>query len=147
MLGKFSEWLKENNWSFEVNDAQEECELLGTFKNLPKSFLDFLRNYKSVLSSDEKTWFICTKEYNDKSEYAYKWNEFESISLEAAAGDDEWEKHIKDWWKNKLPIVMSVKDGYSFYAIDILKDNCIVKGEEPEFEEATVVASSFEDLH
>ena len=37
-----------------------------------------------------------------------------------------------------------MRDGYSFFAID-LENDCgnIVKGEEPEFEETEIVASSF----
>lgn len=146
MMQKLSDWLKANNWHFEINkeiDFQSDIEVLKEYKNIPQEFLDFLKFYKSVLSKDEKTWFLCLDEYNDNSEYAYKWNEFELISLDAASGDEDWENEIKNWWKNKLPIIMSVKDSYSFYAIDMLNNNCIVKGEEPEFEETTVIANSF----
>ena len=42
---------------------------------------------------------------------------------------------------------MSVKDGYSFHAIDLGENNgAIIKGEEPEFEETYVVADNFEDI-
>ncbi len=70
--------------------------------------------------------------------------EFEELSLEVAEGDDEWKEEIKRWWDKKLPIIISVRDGYSFFAID-LENDCgnIVKGEEPEFEETEIVASSF----
>ena len=69
------------------------------------------------------------------------------MSLEAAEGDEVWKKEIKDWWSDKLPFIMSVKSGYSFYAID-LGDNkgAILMGQEPEFEEANVVARDFDDF-
>ena len=39
---------------------------------------------------------------------------------------------------------MSVKNGYSFYAIDLDNETCaIIKGEKPEFEEAEIVAKDF----
>lgn len=39
---------------------------------------------------------------------------------------------------------MSVKNGYSFYAIDLDSEtSAIIKGEEPEFEEAEIVAKDF----
>lgn len=148
-MEKLSNWLRTNDWHFEINekiDFQSNIEALKEYKKLPKEFFDFLKIYKSILSKDELTWFLCLDEYNEKSEYAYKWNEFELISLEAASGDEDWETEIKNWWKNRLPIIMSVKDGYSFYAIDMLNNNCIVKGEEPEFEETTVVANSFNEF-
>ena len=66
------------------------------------------------------------------------------MSLEAAQGDDEWKGEIEAWWKHKLPIIMSVKNGYSFYAIDLDSEtSAIIKGEEPEFEEAEIVAKDF----
>lgn len=47
----------------------------------------------------------------------------------------------------KLPIVMSVNDGYSFYAIDLSNDKgAIVRGYEPEFEEVEKVANTIEDF-
>ena len=51
------------------------------------------------------------------------------------------------WWGEKLPIVMSVDGGYSFYAIDLSNNKgTIVKGYEPEFEEVEEVASSIEEF-
>jgi len=40
---------------------------------------------------------------------------------------------------------MSVKDGYSYYAVS-MKDGSIVHGSEPEFEECETAATSFEDF-
>lgn len=40
---------------------------------------------------------------------------------------------------------MSVKGGYSYYAISI-KSGSVVRGEEPEFEACEKVADSFEDF-
>ncbi len=57
--------------------------------------------------------------------------------------DDEAE--IKSFWNEHLPICLSLKDGYSYYAL-CLKDGTIVTGEEPEFEETTEVAPSFRDF-
>ena len=85
-------------------------------------------------------------EYNDNSELAFKWTEFELISLEAAEGDDDWKSEIKSWWNNKLPIVMSVDGRYSFYAIDFCNGESIVKGYDPEFDETELVAKNVEEF-
>jgi hypothetical protein len=37
---------------------------------------------------------------------------------------------------------MSVKSGYAYFAVR-MADMCVVRGDEPEFEETVVVASSF----
>ena len=68
-----------------------------------------------------------------------------SVSLDAAEGDNSWTAEIKSFWNEHLPICLSLKDGYSYYAL-CLKDGTIVTGEEPEFEETTEVAPSFRDF-
>lgn len=67
------------------------------------------------------------------------------MSLDAAEGDSSWIAEIKSFWNDHLPICLSLKDGYSYYAL-CLKDGTIVTGEEPEFEETTQVAPSFRDF-
>lgn len=115
--------------------------------NLLKLFLRRTKIVKQLISPNEKTWFLCEDEYNNNSDIAFKWNEFELLSLEVAEDDDEWRSEITSWWDKKLPIVMSVNDGYSFYAIDLSNDKgAIVRGYEPEFEEVEKVANTIEDF-
>ena len=67
------------------------------------------------------------------------------ISLDAADGDDDFISEITDFWNNHLPIIMSVGNGYEYYAIEI-DSGVIVFGFEPEFEEAETVADTFEEF-
>mgnify|MGYP004686856019 CR=1 FL=1 len=147
---KFIEWTKENNWN--VIEKEEPLlklnnEITTRYKNIPEGYLDFLNIVKQLISPSEKTWFLCEDEYNNNSDIAFKWNEFELLSLEAAEDDEEWKEEISSWWDNIFPIVMSVDGGYSFYAIN-LKDgkSSIVKGYEPEFEEVEEISESFEEF-
>ena len=74
-------------------------------------------------------------------------NEFELLSLEAAMDDESWKSEITRWWDSYLPIVLSVENGYSFYAIDLTNDKgAIVHGYEPEFEEVEKVANTLEEF-
>lgn len=150
MNNKFEKWLQANEWQVEVHLSSFDCskiDVLKRFRNVPDSFLHFLEHFKSITSKDDTTWFICGGDYNDDSDDAFKWNEYELMSLEAAESDSDWKKDIEKWWSDKLPFLMSVKDGYSFYAIDLGENNgAIIKGEEPEFEEAYIVADNFEDF-
>lgn len=148
MYKKFEKWLKFNEWQVEVYSSSLNCtnnDVLKKFCNIPESFLNFLQYFKSITSKDETTWFLCANDYADETDDAFKWNEFELMSLEAADSDKEWKKSIKEWWNNRLPIILSVKDGYSFWAID-LSDGTIVRGGEPEFEEVSVIADNFEEF-
>ena len=150
MNEKFKLWLEKNEWQVELNSMKFDDmknEVLNRYNYIPKSFISILEDYKCIASKDDTTWFICGDDYLDRSDDVFKWNEFEIMSLEAAEGDEVWKKEIKDWWSDKLPFIMSVKSGYSFYAID-LGDNkgAILMGQEPEFEEANVVARDFDDF-
>lgn len=144
---RFKDWLISRNWKVITNDNMDvmlSCEFQKRYKNIDTEYFEFLKCFKRVISKDERTWFLCADEYNESSDFAFKWNEFELLSLEATQDDDEWKKEIEEWWTNKLPIILSVKSGYSFYAIDLDSDTgTIVKGIEPEFEETEIIANSF----
>lgn len=147
---EFIKWTKENNW--DVTEKIEyslmlEAEVSSRYKEIPNEYLEFLTMIKQLISPNEKTWFICENEYNNKSDIAFRWNEFEELSLEAADDDDEWKMEITSWWDKHLPIVMSVDEGYLFYAIDLdIDKGSIVKGYEPEFEEVEKVANNIEEF-
>lgn len=149
MIEKFISYLKENDWKIEENDT--ECNVysnavLSAYGPLPCAFLEFLKKYKSVISGDETKFFLCLDDYSGESGLAFKWDEFELISLEAASGDEDWTNDIRSWWKTKIPFYMSVNGEYAFFAIDTEDNGAIVSGYEPEFEEADKVADSVEDF-
>ena len=149
MIEKFIAFLKDNNWKIEENDTKSDVysnSVLSGYENLPTVFLVFLQKYKSVTSEDETCFFLGVDDYSGESDLAFKWNEFELMSLEAAEGDEDWTNDIKSWWKPKLPFFMSVGGEYLYYAIDTEDGGTILSGYEPEFEEADKVADSFEDF-
>lgn len=65
------------------------------------------------------------------------------LSIEAAEHDKKWQKSIRTFWDGHLPLVLSVEDGYAYYAI---RQDQIVYGREPEFEETEVVCSTLTEL-
>ncbi|MCF0116183.1 MAG: SMI1/KNR4 family protein [Erysipelotrichaceae bacterium] len=145
----FFDWLKINNWTYEKNDKINitDIAIRDRYNNIPEEFIDFLTMFKSITSADETTWFLCNDDYTDDSEDAFRWNEFEIMSIEAAGDDNIWKDEIVKWWTTKLPFILSVNNGYSYYAIDLENSNgTIVRGEEPEFEDTVVVANSFDDF-
>ncbi|WP_340003344.1 SMI1/KNR4 family protein [Paenibacillus sp. FSL K6-0276] len=147
---EFISWTKDNGW--DITDKSEyelnlNDSIASRYKEIPEGYLDFLKRVKECITPSKKTWFICEDEYNNNSDSAFKWNEFEELSLEATENDEEWKSEIISWWDKYLPIVMSVDDGYSFYAIDLTNDiGAIVQGCEPEFEEVEKTANSLEDF-
>ncbi len=145
-MEEFLTFMKEQGWIVEFNEKQENClpqVIEGRYINVPQQWLDFISTVKSLINDDETTWFLCRGDFDVQKEHAFRWNEWEIISLESAENDIEWESEIKEFWNIHLPIVMSVKGGYSYYAIS-MENGSVVYGSEPEFEECKIVANSFE---
>lgn len=148
LYNSFYNWCQQNNWAL-IENKQGLVSLHSSvserYQNIPVQYRVFLAKFKSIVSPDQTTWFLCEDDYNGTSETAFCWNEFEKLSLDAATGDNAWEKEITMWWDNNFPIILSVRGSYSFYAID-MSSHAIVKGTEPEFEEARKIASNFEEF-
>lgn len=145
----FLQWARENGWAIVENDRGDvrlNEDLLARYKEVPADYLRFLATVSECVAPDEQTWFLCEQDYNGSSDAEFSWDEFERISLEAAAGDEEWTANITAWWDRHLPIVLSVDGGYSFYAVELATGG-IVHGAEPEFEEVDVVASDLDEFY
>lgn len=148
MLEAFLTYMKEQGWNVELNERRETHlpkVIEERYTNIPQQWLDFISTVKSTINNDNTTWFLCKDDYDIQREDTFQWNEWEIVSLESAESDIKWENEIREFWNNHLPIIMSVKGGYSYYAIS-MKNGSIVQGSEPEFEECEVVADSFWEL-
>lgn len=114
---------------------------------IPSDYSLFIEEYSAFINAEDNAWFLMLEDFSEQSDSAFVWNEFETQSLDAAL-DDADEKKIKDFWNRHLPIFISVKDGYSFFAIEFREDNKnnIVFGREPEYEATSYFCDSFSDL-
>ncbi|ETT54560.1 MULTISPECIES: SMI1/KNR4 family protein [unclassified Paenibacillus] len=142
---EFMTWAEEKGWEIRRKSGSQlhlDSGITSRYTGLPDEYLEFLKVVETCVAPDEQTWFMGEAEFNHSAETEFRWNEFELLSLEAAAGDSAWQSEITAWWDHHLPIVMSVEDGYSFYAI-ATDSGAIVHGCEPEFEEVEKVADSF----
>lgn len=148
MIETFGTYMKKNGWSIEWNEDRGAClpkNVTDRYQNIPGLWLELIHKIKCLTSPDDTVWFLCAKDFATQSEEAFQWNEWERLSLESSGNDAEWEKEIRGFWDAHLPVVMSVRDGYSYYAIAI-KDGSVVYGSEPEFEECETIADSFKDF-
>lgn len=148
----FIEILKKNGWEITLREPNEPLSLNETikrrFKEMPLDYIDFISNIESCLNEDGKVGFWTDIDFSGKSDSAFKWNEFESMSLEAVGKYPELKKEVIDFWEKHLPIMLSVKADYAYIALEF-KDNkfCkVVYGIEPEFEEVTVLCNSFSEF-
>ena len=147
MIEKFLMYMEECGWKIEMKEKREDLPetVKSRYKHVPEIWSELITTVQSMISSDETTWFLCKDDYDPQKDKAFQWNEWELLSLEGIENDAEWESEIKEFWNQHLPMILSVKDGYSYYAIS-MENGSIVKGSEPEFEECEWVADSFEDF-
>lgn len=144
----FFKWAKDSGWNVELSDEKQELpkNITERYKYIPRDWVDFIQCFKVIANGADNIWFNVLSDFEDSgNDDAFRCNEFELISLEAAGDDEEWQAVIREFWDNYLPVVMSVADGYHYYAIGI-RTGEIFEGREPEFEEIEIAAPSFTDF-
>lgn len=119
--------------------------VIKRYASIPGDYLELIESVGLVTSPGDTAWLITSCIFSGASSRAYAWNEWESQSLEAAGSDDALKVSIKSFWDIHLPIIMSVKSGYAYFALN-LETLQIVQGEEPIYEDSSPLASSLAEL-
>lgn len=129
-------------WSLDPTTPPETV-LPRVLGDASETLVAWMSSFSELSSPDDAVWFLGRGDYRARPGEGFAWNAFEMISLKAADTHQE-AAEVADFWSAHCPILLSVRGQYSYLAVRT--DGAIVHGEEPEFEEATVVAPSFEDL-
>ncbi|WP_251317927.1 SMI1/KNR4 family protein [Flintibacter muris] len=146
MIARFLNYMRAKGCQVEMESPPPLPQwITGRYHNLPHLWLQFVGTVSELFSPDETVWFLCAEDYDTRLDHAWRWNEWEQLSLENAQGDREWTGQIKDFWDQHLPIVLSVRDGYAYYAIS-MADGSVVYGRGPEFEACETAAASFAEF-
>jgi hypothetical protein len=143
--------LRERGWTVETQEGQPfrlPASIATRYPRLPDSLVDFLSGMKECVDHSQTTWFLCQCDYEGTSGYAFRWDEWEQLSLDSAREDAEWISRIRAFWDSHFPFLLSVHSGYSYHAVCTAADKFgqVVEGYEPEFEEVLPVADSFESF-
>jgi hypothetical protein len=133
-----------SRWSVQMNGLPSRIpeNVMSRYPWIPQDVIEFACEVKQAISADEKAWLLTAFDYTGESDSSFMWNEWELQSIEAAGEDEEWVRQIRRFWDDHLPIYMSVRDGYEYYAL--IRGGEVVRGREPEFEETENFAQSFE---
>jgi hypothetical protein len=151
MTGKYSALLgrlEQAGWQVE-RLAQPRAladDILRRYPRIPPDYRVFVESLGSAVGPGETSWLVTSGEFNGTASTAWAWNAWEQQSLEAAGEDRSLIEEVRAFWDRHLPIVMSTKSCYAYFALD-LETRQIVQGEEPLYEDVgDPVASSLEEL-
>jgi hypothetical protein len=120
-------------------------QVAARYPRIPTDYLAFIETTERAVSPDEKAWIVTSSVFHGATDIAYAWNEWESQSLEACSDDESLAEDIKHFWDIHCTLIMSVNSGYSFLALNT-ETLQVVQGEEPEYEDASVIAATLDDL-
>jgi hypothetical protein len=137
--------LRQSGWRVDLlsQRATLPTEVTARYPWIPTGYRDLVEEAALIASPDDKSWFLTQPDFAGTSGSAYAWNEWEIQSLDAAGSDDAWKAQIVQFWDSHLPILVSTKSGYAYFAIE-KDEGRIVYGEEPEYEETVEIAPSLE---
>ncbi|MEW6306287.1 MAG: SMI1/KNR4 family protein [Verrucomicrobiota bacterium] len=143
--------LRDQGWTVEEQPGQQfglPAAIAARYPRLPDSLVEFLSGLRQCADRSETTWFLCQSDYEGTSGLAFRWDEWEQLSLDAAGGDASLISEIRAFWDSHFPFLFSVHSGYAYHAVCTAADKFgqVVEGFEPEFEEVSVVADSFESF-
>lgn len=138
--------LQDRGWVFEASAVADRAAGVGVpepLRDAPPEFVAWATSFTRLSSADDAVWFLSAEDYRDPVPEAFAWNAFGQLSLEAA-GSDAQRAHIARFWRRHWPLLLAVRGHYAYLAVR--DDGVIVHGEEPEFEETTVIAQDLATL-
>ena len=139
--------LQHSGWAVEAQSPPLPlpATVKARYRWIPTELEQFVTETRLIVSPGARAWILGISDFAGSSSAAFSWDEWERQSLDAATGDAELTAAVKGFWDSHFPLATSVKSGYAYFALQQSHGH-IVCGEEPEFEETVVVASSFLDL-
>ena len=143
--------LREQGWTVAEEAGQTfrlPAAIADRYPRLPDSLVEFLSGLTQCVDGSQTTWFLSQRDYEGTSGAAFRWDEWEQLSLDAACGDAKFITEIRVFWDSHFPFLFSVHSGYAYHAVCTADDRFgqVVEGYEPGFEEALPVADSFESF-
>lgn len=121
-------------------------EVIARYKDIPDDYATFLRICTTCHSPDDTVWILCEPDFMRRDPDKFRWNEWELLSLESATGFGSSEvRKVERFWMDHLPVLMSVRAGYAFVAVNV-NTGRLVSAAEPDFESTSPVCDGFSDL-
>ncbi len=134
--------LRKAGWRISEGSAPLPARIRARYSWVPAEILAVLEGMTEAVNHSETAWLLSAAATLRGGRY--RWNEWELVSLEAAGSDLDWANEISAFWDSHFPFLLSVKDGYAYFAIRQAPGFPVVYGREPEFEQTEAIAGSFD---
>jgi hypothetical protein len=148
-MGEFIASLKSAGWQVApaANKAEIPESLLARYGVLPPELVAFMSSFSCCSDPSEQAWFVAAQDLIMRNE-AFRFDEFELMSLSAAGSDEDWSADVRAFWTRHFPFFLSVSGAYQYFALSLdgPTEGSVVYGAEPEFEEFSVVAPSLTEF-
>lgn len=120
-------------------------EVASRYPLLPLAVTEFLGSFARCSNLGANAWFLTSAEYAPAESQALRWNQYETMGLDACAGPDE-RQAIEGFWNLHFPFMLAVHSDYDYLAVSLAPHGfgSVVHGCAPEWESTTMVAESFE---
>jgi hypothetical protein len=141
--------LRTRGWVVEIaaDGSTLPPALRSRYPHLPAQVASFLAEIETCHNHRDDVWIFGSSFFAREDPAGFRWNECEIMSLAALDGDLPAEGRIREYWDQHLPFMMAVHSGYDYLAVQTgpaLTLGAVVHGCAPEFEDSTVVATSFD---
>lgn len=139
--------LAEHGWEVSDNTLHSKipASVLNRYSWVSRDIIGALSYFSVVANPSDTAWLLTASDYCGEADSEFHWNQWEIDSLDASEQDEVWRRKIIEFWDDHFPIMLSVKSGYAYFAIR-REDRLIVCGEEPEYEETTEIAFTFDNF-
>jgi len=138
------EALSKRSWHIDPIEspiARPAC-IAARYPTLQGGVLDLLSRTSNCIRHDEQSWLLTFNYFEVVPAQGFRWNEYELMALEIA-GTEQERSAITRFWDDHFPFLLAVHSDYDYLAIRV-SDGHVMHGFGPEWEQPSVVATSFD---
>jgi hypothetical protein len=143
--------LAQHGW--DVAPPEPGQALPARYGSLPDALQAWLASFARCANPEGTAWFVAMADViRDAAgltpEDAFRHDEFERLSLEAAGDDAPWARAIRDFWQRHFPLWLRVDGDYEYCALvlDGPGRGTVVHAVAPDFEATSTIAASLPDF-